>query len=165
MSKKSFLDIITEARSSSDVKTGSPLPAGTYELEIVKANPEAVLRFAFGDFPEGTPCLEVFFRPVAPISVDEEALEDCEDWREQPVSLRFLSSSDATRFMDIETNRGLVCDAGLNPADYDTPEGIDLEGICADLKGRHVLGIVTHSPNKKDPERPYVNLKRTAALV
>ena len=162
--RTTFLDVMQKASAFSDIKASPNLPTGTYELEITKADPNAVLKFTFGDFEEGTPCMEIFFRPVAAVDVDQDALDECEDWKSKVVSMRLLDADDALRLYDGETNRGLVVDAGLSPSDYETDRGIDLAGICKDLKGRRVQGIIAHQPNKKNPEKPYVTLKRTAPL-
>ena len=164
MARTTFFDIMQNATSLSDIKASPQLPAGTYELEITKLDPNAVLKFTFGDFPEGTPCMEIFFRPVAAIEVDQDALDECEDWKNKVVSMRLLDADDALKLIDMEASRGLVLDAGLVPSDYETENGVDLAGICKDLKGRRVQGIVVHQPNKKNPEKPFVTLKRTAAL-
>lgn len=161
---KSFYDIMTEASSIDDVKTSPPLPAGVYELEITKADPEAELNFDFGDYPKGTKCLEVYLRPVSPVEVDEDELAEVEDWKTKVVSQRYVASEDVAKFMDTTSKRGLVYDAGLDPETFFADGHFDLEDLCRTLKGKRVLGTIVQSPNKKDPERPYVNLKRTAPL-
>lgn len=161
---KSFLEIMHEATSADDLVATPPLPGGVYELEITKADPNAVLRFEFGDFPEGTPCLEIYFRPVAPVEVDESELEEVEDWKSKVVSLRCVGADDMVRFVDTRTKRGLVYDAGLDAADYFADGSFDIEQCCKDLKSKHVLGTIVQSPNKKDPERPYANLRGTSPV-
>ena len=162
--KTTFFDAVAKARSFNDIKASPELPAGAYELMITKVDADAVLKFDFGDHPEGTPCVEIYFRPVAALDVDEDALAECENWKSKVVSLRLLDADDALRLFDAKNNRGLLVDAGLSASDYERDDGIDLEGVFKDLKGRSVWGMIVHVPNKKNPDKPYVQLKKTAAL-
>lgn len=163
---KTLLDMLNEARSASELKT-SILPAGVYEIEITKADLNAELPFDRGEITAGTKCIAIFFRPTAPVEdIDEAELEACQDWKSKVLSIYYVGAEDLSKFADGENEKGLVYQCGLDMNDYYTAEGFDADALASDLKGCTVMGIVTHSPNKKDESAPpYVNLKRTASLT
>jgi hypothetical protein len=153
---KSFSEILSA--SPETLEASKPLPAGEYEMEVIKADIQE-LRFDFGDHKEGDEFLAIYAKPVAPVDVDEEELEACENWRNEIVSLRIFPEEMGDRFVDVKSERGFAYDCGLNPSDFDS-----VEDLIAATVGQHFLGTVTHSPNKNDPNRPYVNLRATAPL-
>ena len=146
--------------SPEDLEASLPLPAGEYEFTIVKASIDP-LKFDFGDHKEGDEALNIFAKPVAPIEVDEEDLEACEDWRNEFVSMRIFPEEMGDRFCDMKTERGFVYHAGLDPKDF-VEAGIG--AMIEALAGNNFAGTVVHAPNKKNPDKPYVNLRQTAPL-
>lgn len=153
---KSFSDILNA--SPETLEASAPLPAGDYEMEVMKVDFQE-MKFDFGDHKEGDQCLMFFAKPVAAIDVDEEELEACEDWRSKIVSIRMFPEELGDKFCDMKSETGFAFDCGLNPADFPT-----IEELIVGTQGQHFLGTITHAPNKKDPEKPYVNLNQTAAL-
>lgn len=153
---KSFSDILND--SPDTLEASKPLPAGEYEMEVIKSEIQE-LRYDFGDHKEGDEVLMIYAKPVNPVDVDEEELEQCENWRNEIVSLRIFPEEMGDRFADVKSERGFAYDCGLNPTDYDS-----IGDLIAATVGSHFLGTVTHSPNKNNPEKPYVNLRQTAPL-
>ena len=153
---KSFAEIAQQ--SPDTLEATAPLPAGEYEMVCIKAQVEE-LRFDFGDRKEGTENLMMYFKPVQAVEVDEDDLEACENWRDQIVSNRIFIEELGDKFCDKKTERGVVYHLGIDPNDFET-----IEELVAACPGKHCLVTVVHSPNKKDPDRPYVNFRASAPL-
>lgn len=151
-----FSDIIDNAPDT--LEASKPLPAGEYVVQVIKAEVQE-LKFDFGDHREGDENLMVFLKPVEPADVDEEELAECENWRNELLTIRIFPEEMGDRFCDMKSERGLVYNLGMDPADYE-----DIGGMIAATVGKKMLATVVHSPNKKDPDRPYTNIKQTAAL-
>ena len=156
MTKKSFSEILTAAPS--ELKASKPLTVGDYEMETIKAEIQE-LKYDFGDHKEGDEVLMIYAKPVNPVDVDEEELEECENWRNEIVSIRIFPEELGDKFADAQTKSGFFYDCGLDDADFET-----VEDMIAAVVGQRFLGTVTHSPNKNNPEKPYVNLRQTAQL-
>ena len=153
---KSFKDIIKNAPDT--LEPSLPLPAGVYEIEALKADVEE-LKFDFGDHKIGDDCLMIYFRPVSPIEVDEDDLAQVEDWRSKLLNKRIFAEEMGDVFCDVKGERGLVYHLGMNPGDFE-----NIEQMILAIPGKRCQGTVAHSPNKTNPDKPYVNLKQTAQL-
>lgn len=153
---KSFSEILNA--SPEVLEASAPLPVGEYEMEVIKAEVQE-LNFDFGDHKKGDEFLAIFAKPVNPIDVDADELEQCEDWRNKILSLRIFPESMGDVFADVKTGRGFVYHCGMDPNDYDS-----VGDLIAGTVGQHFLGVVVHAPNKNNPDKPYVNLKQTAPL-
>lgn len=153
-----FSDILDN--SPEELEASLPLPAGEYEFAVKKAEVQE-LKFDFGDHKEGDECLMIYATPVAPMEVDEEELEACENWRNEFVSLRIFPEEMGDKFCDMKAERGFVYHCGIDPNDYkETGIGAMIQAVV----GTNFAGTVVHSPNKKNPDKPYVNLRQTAPL-
>lgn len=155
MSKK-FSDILTA--SPETLEASVALPPGVYGFTVIKASVEE-LPFDFGDHEKGDENLMIFAKPTTVVEVDEDELEACENWRDNVVSLRIFPEEMGDKFCDVKTGRGFSYHCGLDPEDYENIEALILATV-----GQSFQGVIAHSPNKNDPERPYVNLKQTAEL-
>lgn len=151
-----FSDILENAPDT--LEASKSLPAGEYELVVIKAEVEE-LKFDFGDHKEGDENLMIYARPVAAIDVDEDELNEVEDWTNKIVSIRMFPEELGDRFCDVKSERGFVYNCGLNPADFE-----NIEQMIVATVGCHFAGSIVHAPNKKNPDKPYVNLKQTAPL-
>ena len=153
---KSFSDILDQ--SPETLEASVPLPAGEYVLQVKKAQIEE-LKFDFGDHKEGDENLMIYLTPIQAVEVDEDDLAQCEDWKNQLLSIRVFPEQMGDRFCDMKSERGFVYHCGLDPNDFE-----DVTALIAGTEGCQVLGTVVHNPNKNNPDRPYVNLKSTAPV-
>lgn len=153
---KSFASILQSAPETLEPST--PLPAGEYIIQVIKAEVEE-LKFDFGDHPEGDENLMIYFKPVQAVEVEESDLEACEDWRNKLLNMRIFPEELGDRFCDVNASRGLVFDLGISPSDYE-----NIGDLIAATVGQQCLGTTVHAPNKKNPDKPYVNLKATAPV-
>lgn len=154
----SFSSILEQ--SPEELEASLPLPAGEYEFTVIKSEIQE-LRFDFGDHKVGDENLTIFAKPVAAIEVDEEDLEACEDWRNKIVSIRIFPEELGDRFCDMKSERGFVYHCGIDPTDF---KEAGIGAMIEATVGANFAGTVVHAPNKRDPDKPYVNLKQTAPL-
>jgi hypothetical protein len=156
----SWLDSITAATSSDAFKL-IELPSGEYEMTIIKADQNELQRdmtWSDTEYKEGHPFISVVLKPTAVVSVDDEELEECSDWKEKIQSIRILSDHDFKA-----TLVPLFGHAGLDINDYIDANGLRLDDILADITGKAVLVTMERKYNKKR-EQMYSNVKKIGAV-
>jgi hypothetical protein len=156
----SWLENITAATSSDAFKLVE-LPSGEYEMKIIKADQDQLQRdltWSDTEYKEGHPFLSLILKPEKPISVDDEELDECSDWKEKIQSMRILSDHDFKA-----TFVPLVGHAGLDINDYIGPDGLKLAELLADMTGKSVLVTMARTWNKKK-EQFYSNVKKISPI-
>ena len=154
---KTFKEILTAAPA--EFEASPVLPAGVYQVVVKKAE-VAQLAFDFGESrKQGDDVLNIYMSPTAAAEVDPDDLAECENWRDTLLSIRIFPDEIGDKFVDAKNQRGFVYHCGLDPNDYE-----NLEALILACNGKHLLGTVKHAPNKKDPDRPFVNVSATAPL-
>ena len=152
----SWLENITAATSAEAFKLVE-LPSGEYEMQIIKADQDALQRdltWSDTEYKEGHPFLSILLKPTKPISVDDEELDECSDWKEKIQSIRVLSEHDFKAVFI-----PLVGHAGLDINDYIGAQGLSLSDLLADMASKTVLVTIARTWNKKK-EQFYSNIKK-----
>lgn len=156
----SWLENITAATSADAFKLVE-LPSGEYEMKIIKADQDALQRdltWSDTEYKEGHPFLAILLKPEQPVSVDDEELDECSDWKEKLQSIRILSDHDFKA-----TFVPLIAHAGLDINDYIGADGLNLSELLADLAGKTVLVTIARTWNKKK-EQFYSNIKKISPV-
>ena len=103
----SLKEALANVTSVDDLKI-LPLPVGVYNFKIIKAVDDATVQKDFDrgedHFEEGFEYIEVTAKPIAPVSVDEEELEEVQDWTGKLVNMSFFTAEDMRNFVNVADN-------------------------------------------------------------
>lgn len=140
-----------------DVPAPALAPAGTYRFRISK-QPE------WGEAGNGRfETLDFRCQAIEPVTVDDDEIAEFGDVKAINLSRRFMFNTDPAE----ENARARTLD-GLNTF-LQKHLGMDPELTLAEAidqcVGQEFLGEVGHRANPENPERPFVDLKRTAPLA